>query len=132
MDMHVIMMMSAQGRCAVHAFLAFHAGTKKKTSEEPAVQWSKSGEVKLLSIAEKAEEDSRLPAEQSEPEKEDAASGSDPKEDDKRVVTVSTFGFPEVSIEPSKSAQQENTEQKSEGEKAEELKQTANEEVGCW
>ena len=131
-------MMSEPGGCAVH-WPFMYIGTKKKTSEEPAVQWSKSSEVKLLSIAEKAEEDSRLPAEQSEAEQEDAASGSDPKEDDKRVVTVSTFGFPEVSIEPSKSAPQENTEQKSEGKEAEreggnpveELKQTANEEVGC-
>lgn len=114
----------------------FHAGAKKKTSQEPAVQWSKSGEVKLLSMAEKAEEDGQVPAEQSEAEKEDAANVSDPKEDDKRVVTVSTFGFPEVSIEPSASSSQENLVQKSEEketekEKGNPVEQAATEEVGC-
>jgi hypothetical protein len=80
------------------------------------VSWSKSGEVKLLNIAEKAAEESQLPVEPlGEPSAEkdaDAASSADPKEDDKRVVTVSTFGFPEVCIEPSTVSTEEGAEMK--------------------
>lgn len=58
--------------------------------------------MQLLSIAEKAGvEDNHPPdaGQVKEPstETEEAAA---PKEEDKRVVTVSTFGFPEVSIQP--------------------------------
>lgn len=79
------------------------AGSKKKKKPgNSAVTWSEGGQVQLLSIAEKAGvEDNHPPdaGQVKEPstETEEAAV---PKEEDKRVVTVSTFGFPEVSIQP--------------------------------
>ena len=91
------------------------------------MSWSKDGEVKLLGIAEKAEEDGQLATEQpgeTSAEKEDSASNADAKEDDKRVVTVSTFGFPEVSIEPPPTAGEETEKEKQpvEGKEKEEKK----------
>lgn len=95
---------------------------KKKKSGTSTVHWSEGGQVQLLSIAEKAgvEENSHPEVEQSKEtsvETEETVAGADRKEDDKRVVTVSTFGFPEVCIQPSpeEEAAKEKEKQKTEG-----------------
>lgn len=93
---------------------------KKKKSGTSTVHWSEGGQVQLLSFAEKAgvEENNQREVEQSKEtsvETEETVAGADQKEDDKRVVTVSTFGFPEVCIQPS--PEEEAAKEKEEEEK---------------
>lgn len=104
---------------------------KSKIPDDSIAQWSEEGRVQLMSIAEKAGvEDPQI-----KPEKDqetDVADGTtapapvattepasaeddvDTKKDDKRVVTVATFGFPEVSIQPSSQDEGEVSESKDE------------------
>lgn len=67
--------------------------------------------MQLLSIAEKAgveDTDTHCIPEAVQEEQSPAETAADPKEDDKRVVTVATFGFPEVSILPPPTTEEEN------------------------
>lgn len=89
---------------------------KKRKNGDSAVRWSEGGEVQLLSIAEKAgvDDDSKPEADETPAKTEETAASAEPKEEDKRVVTVATFGFPEVRIQPP-SAEEEEGKQKMEG-----------------
>ena len=84
-------------------------GRDSKNKKKPdASHWTVEGEVQLLSIAERAEEEiDKSKSESAQPETNksataggETAEGGESKEDDKRVVTVATFGFPEVAIQP--------------------------------
>lgn len=82
---------------------------KKKKSGEESVHWTKEGEVQLVSFAEKAgvkeiDDNSSKPEAVQSQENPQAEDENDAKEDDNRVVTVATFGFPEVCIQPPASA----------------------------
>lgn len=91
--------------------------SSKKKSDDSAVRWTKEGDgqVQLLSIAEKAGVNDPDPSKPEEDavaaqsvEHSNTEAGAEKstdddtglKNDDKRVVTVATFGFPEVSIQP--------------------------------
>ena len=105
-------------------------GKAKKTKPDGSmVQWTEEGRVQLLSIAEKAgvEDPQNKPEKDHETEVTDMTDGTtaasapvatteppsaddEAKEDDKHIVTVATFGFPEVSIQPSSQAEGEVSE----------------------
>ena len=98
---------------------------KSKKPDDSIAQWTEENRVQLLSIAEKAgvEDPSKSNPEAKETDQTDggtsvaaapqmdepapAEDDTETKGDDKRVVTVATFGFPKVSIQPPSKAEGE-------------------------
>lgn len=121
---------------------------KKKKKSGGSALWSEGGNVQLLSLAEKAGVEDTVQPEpeanekgpdvaatitKSEETEAAAADDSEVKEEDKRVVTVATFGFPEVSIQPAEDDEgKETSEKKEEGKESQDSEKHGTESVSWF
>lgn len=96
-------------------YIIIGSKSKKLDGSGAAARLSEEGKVQLLSITEKAGVEGTDTSGSGIPEAVQAEQGpaetaADTKEDDKRVVTVATFGFPEVAILPPPATTEEENE----------------------